>query len=235
MSEPMSGGRRRVDRVLGEGFLDGLAEMTLTEVRQRRFDAEQEEADLYYIRRLLQGRMDIIRAEQQRRATASGDADPLVDQLPQVLGGEGRPAPHGLGRYLNVEHLRQLVHHRVGVATGRAAALLLGPDDVHAALQQPADVGEVGVLLLGVEAPLPHLLQRHLGQPVEEPVSEHPVDPAASAWHRLTHRTSFPPRSLTLSIERAAAGVSGGRSASRARSAARSTSWALSRTGSCGA
>ena len=90
MSEPMSGGRRRVDRVLGEGFLDGLGEMTLQEVRQRRFDAEQEDADLSYIRRLLQGRMDIIRAEQQRRATASGDADPLVDQLAQA----GIPLQH---------------------------------------------------------------------------------------------------------------------------------------------
>ncbi len=110
MSEPMSGGRRRVDRVLGEGFLDGLTEMTLQEVRQRRFDAEQEDADLSYIRRLLQGRMDIIRAEQQRRG--AGDADSLVDQLPQVLGGEGRPAPHGLGRYLNVEPSRVAENRR---------------------------------------------------------------------------------------------------------------------------
>ena len=112
MSEPMPGGRRRVDRVLGEGFLDGLTEMTLQEVRQRRFDAEQEDADLSYIRRLLQGRMDIIRAEQQRRATASGDADPVVDQLAQVLGGGGRPAPHGLGRYLNVEPSRVAENRR---------------------------------------------------------------------------------------------------------------------------
>jgi hypothetical protein len=107
MSEPMPGGRRRVDRVLGEGFLDGLGEMTLQEVRQRRFDAEQEDADLSYIRRLLQGRMDIIRAEQQRRATASGDADPVVDQLAQVLGGGGRPSPHGLAE--NRRRVEQIV------------------------------------------------------------------------------------------------------------------------------
>jgi hypothetical protein len=112
MSEPIPGGRRRVDRVLGEGFLDGLTEMSLQEVRQRRFDAEQEDADLSYIRRLLQGRMDIIRAEQQRRHAAAGAADPVVDQLPQVLGAGERPAPHGLGRYLNVEPSRVAENRR---------------------------------------------------------------------------------------------------------------------------
>ena len=32
MSEPMPGGRRRVDRVLGAGFLDGLSELSLQEL-----------------------------------------------------------------------------------------------------------------------------------------------------------------------------------------------------------
>ena len=63
MSEPIPGGRRRVDRVLGPGFLDDLDSLTLQELRERRHDAEQEDADLSYIRRLLQGRLDIIRAE----------------------------------------------------------------------------------------------------------------------------------------------------------------------------
>ncbi len=35
-----------------------------------------------------------------------------MDQLPQVLGGEGRPAPHGLGRYLNVEPSRVAENRR---------------------------------------------------------------------------------------------------------------------------
>ncbi len=65
---PMEGGRRRIDRVLAEGFVDGLAILSLDEVRGRRRDAEQEEADLSYLRRLLQGRLDLVRAEQAAAA-----------------------------------------------------------------------------------------------------------------------------------------------------------------------
>jgi hypothetical protein len=103
MSEPISGGRRRVDRVLGEGFLDDLEGLTLQELRERRHDAEQEDADLSYIRRLLQGRLDIIRAERERRAQAAGER--VVDNLSEVLA-DGLRSTHGSGRFLNVEPSR---------------------------------------------------------------------------------------------------------------------------------
>jgi hypothetical protein len=103
MSEPIAGGRRRVDRVLGEGFLDNLDDLSLQELRERRHDAEQEDADLSYIRRLLQGRLDIIRAERERRAKAAGDK--VVDHLNEVLG-DGQRSTHGSGRFLNVEPSR---------------------------------------------------------------------------------------------------------------------------------
>ena len=57
------GGHRRIDRVLAEGYLDDLPNIPLDEVRALRGEAEQEETDLSYLRRLLQGRMDILRAE----------------------------------------------------------------------------------------------------------------------------------------------------------------------------
>jgi hypothetical protein len=104
MSEPIPGGRRRVDRVLGEGFLDGLEDLSLQELRERRHDAEQEDADLSYIRRLLQGRLDIIRAEMTRRGTVDGDR--VVDHLGEVLADEPPRANHGSGRFLNVEPSR---------------------------------------------------------------------------------------------------------------------------------
>jgi hypothetical protein len=107
MSEPIPGGRRRVDRVLGEGFLDGLEDLSLQELRERRHDAEQEDADLSYIRRLLQGRLDIIRAEQVRRGAAKGDGgDKVVDHLGEVLSDEGPRTSHGSGRFLVVEPSR---------------------------------------------------------------------------------------------------------------------------------
>jgi len=104
MTEPIAGGRRRVDRVLGEGFLDGLGALSLQELRERRHDAEQEDADLSYIRRLLQGRLDIIRAERERRAREAGDK--VVDQLADVLSDNGPRSNHGSGRFLVVEPSR---------------------------------------------------------------------------------------------------------------------------------
>ena len=53
--------RGEADRVLAEDYLSGLAEAPLDEVRSLRDEAEQEEVDLSYIRRLIQGRMDIVR------------------------------------------------------------------------------------------------------------------------------------------------------------------------------
>ena len=61
------GGRRRIDHVLGEGFLDGLRELPVDQLRARRGEAEQEETDLSFARRLLHGRLDLLRAEQERR------------------------------------------------------------------------------------------------------------------------------------------------------------------------
>jgi hypothetical protein len=104
MSEPIEGGRRRVDRVLGEGFLVGLDDLSLQELRERRHDAEQEDADLSYIRRLLQGRLDIIRAELDRRQESSGQR--VVDHLGAVLSDDTPRVNHGSGRFLNVEPSR---------------------------------------------------------------------------------------------------------------------------------
>jgi hypothetical protein len=67
MTEFMAGGRRRIDRVLDPSFVDGIRDLTLEELRRRRAEADQEGVDLSYARRLLQARIDILRAEQQRR------------------------------------------------------------------------------------------------------------------------------------------------------------------------
>lgn len=117
-TDPMPGGRRRIDRVLGEGFLDGLSTLPMEELRSRRHEAEQEEADLSYVRRMLQGRADILRAELAARGTASkagaagGAADAaLVQRLTGVLADAPR-RDHGLGRYLSVEPSRVDEHRR---------------------------------------------------------------------------------------------------------------------------
>ncbi|MGW0395193.1 RsiG family protein [Streptomyces sp. NPDC003042] len=54
----------------------------LPELRALRRDAQRDEADLSYVRRLLQGRIDILRAELARRTDPEA---PVVDRLSQIL------------------------------------------------------------------------------------------------------------------------------------------------------
>lgn len=65
-----------------------LARLSLPELRVVRRDAQRDEADLSYVRRLLQGRIDILRAELARRGRASvpapADAS-VVERLPEIL------------------------------------------------------------------------------------------------------------------------------------------------------
>src|SRR3954471_1032643 len=106
-----SAGNRRIDRVLAEDYLAGVSTLPMPEVRVLRKEAEQEETDLSYLRRLLQGRLDILRAELARR---SGDTEGgLVEALPHILADEGTSSsPHGLGRHMAAEPSRADSHRR---------------------------------------------------------------------------------------------------------------------------
>ncbi|WP_328426634.1 RsiG family protein [Streptomyces sp. NBC_00443] len=67
-----------------------LTALSLPELRTLRRDAQRDEADLSYVRRLLQGRIDILRAEVARRSPAGAAA--VVDRLPEIL--TDAPARH---------------------------------------------------------------------------------------------------------------------------------------------
>lgn len=56
--------------------------LRLPELRTLRRDAQRDEADLSYVRRLVQGRIDILRAELAGR---SGPESPVVDRLSEIL------------------------------------------------------------------------------------------------------------------------------------------------------
>ena len=103
-------GSRRIDRVLAENYLDDVRVASLPEVRARRDEAEQEEVDLSYIRRLIQGRMDIVRAELNRREGPGTGS--IVDNLAQVLADEPRTGAHGGGRHSTIEPSRIASHRR---------------------------------------------------------------------------------------------------------------------------
>ena len=87
-----------LDELLAPGYLDGLVGRPLPEIRLQRAAANEVETGLSYLRRLVQGRLDIAMAEQARRAAGipAGDVADLVQRLPEILG-ERVHAP-GLGR-----------------------------------------------------------------------------------------------------------------------------------------
>ena len=105
-----SQGNRRIDRVLAADFLDGLPGLPLEEVRTLRTEAEQEEVDLSYLRRMIQGRLDILRAELDRRDGTSTES--LVEGLVAILADEPRPPARGSGRHTTVEPSRSGSHRR---------------------------------------------------------------------------------------------------------------------------
>jgi len=98
---PAPAGGAAVDALLEPGFLEGAEQRPMSEVRQLRRRAEQEEVNLSYTRRLLQGRLDIVRRELQRRVDKDGRS--LVDLLPEILAEKGRGPAHGLGRHQTVQ------------------------------------------------------------------------------------------------------------------------------------
>ncbi len=106
-----TGGHRRIDRVLADDYLADILALTIADLHARRDDAEQEETDVSYLRRLVQGRIDILRAELARRG-GEGTGSLLAD-LPQILGETGpRNAPRGSGRHTVVEPSRAAEHRR---------------------------------------------------------------------------------------------------------------------------
>lgn len=98
MADHRADGRRRLDRVLTPSFTEGLAALSNDELHSRREDARLEEREVSYIRRLLQGRLDLLRADLERRrgggdvTTVRADAD-LVGQLASAMAEHAVGAP----------------------------------------------------------------------------------------------------------------------------------------------
>ncbi|MEX2504960.1 MAG: hypothetical protein WD378_08920, partial [Egicoccus sp.] len=65
-------GRAELERILADDYLDGLQDWPTADLRQARAACEAEEEAVSYARRLMQGRLDILRDELERRD--GGDA-----------------------------------------------------------------------------------------------------------------------------------------------------------------
>jgi hypothetical protein len=75
----------RLERILEDGYLDGLASWSTAEVRRARAECEAEEEGISYARRVLQGRLDILRAELLRREEDDDHAEDLLARLARIL------------------------------------------------------------------------------------------------------------------------------------------------------
>lgn len=77
-----------------------LRDLSLDDLRTKRHEVEKHEQDLSYVRRLLHGRIDIIRAEIKRR---SGQGDELIANLKTILSDAPSGGKRPQGRYLGIE------------------------------------------------------------------------------------------------------------------------------------
>lgn len=84
---------RRIDKVVDPTFVRGLDELSLEDLRARRDDAMSEREYLSLLRRLLQGRAEILKAEAESRAT--DETTPLVDRLSTILASDETAEPRG--------------------------------------------------------------------------------------------------------------------------------------------
>lgn len=117
MTQYRPAGRRRIDRVLAPGFADHPEGLDGAQLRARRAEADQEETDLSYVRRLLQGRLDLLRAESTRRAEGVPSRLPrtdeeLVAELRRVLADRGAAVATADVRYVDAEPSRVGEHRR---------------------------------------------------------------------------------------------------------------------------
>jgi hypothetical protein len=81
---------RRIDRIRDPAFVQGLQDLSLEDLRARRDECMSEREYLSLLRRLLQGRAEILQAELEGRA-AGEDRSDLVDHLTSILSDDEHP------------------------------------------------------------------------------------------------------------------------------------------------
>jgi len=119
--------RPALEQILGDAYLEGLRERSMDEIRQVRADCEAFETELSFERRLLQGRVDIIKDELARRAEGrtSSPAE-LITRLPSILADtpSGTQRGNRLVRILapgDVQRIERDLDDRLGMSLGDVA------------------------------------------------------------------------------------------------------------------
>lgn len=106
--EVRPGGGNRVDRVPAADYTRDIDSRPLTELRELRDEAAQQEGDLSYLRRLLHVRIDVVEAELRRRV--EGGSTSGVEQLVTILTDNTVGAT--TGRYRTISRSAADAYHR---------------------------------------------------------------------------------------------------------------------------
>lgn len=75
--------RRRTDQIMEPEFVEGLQDLSLDDLRERRAMCDAVENELSYYRRMLHGRMDLLGFELRRRT--GEETRSLIEALPEIL------------------------------------------------------------------------------------------------------------------------------------------------------
>ncbi len=105
------GGNRRIDRIRRPEYVQGLSELPLEELRDRRDECFAEREYLSLLRRLVQGRAEILRAEIERR-DSGGEEGSLIDRLSTILSAEGQGPSRGEAVKIGVPEEEMLLARR---------------------------------------------------------------------------------------------------------------------------
>jgi len=88
-----------LERLFASDYLDGVDERALDEVRAMRAECQEAETVVSYLRRVVQGRLDVVHSFIDHRKTGHsvGDLDAVVEDLSAIIG-SGPARPQGYGR-----------------------------------------------------------------------------------------------------------------------------------------
>ncbi len=95
--EPMPSHKNELGRLLTPTYLDDVGSRSLDDIRAMRSECQEAEVALSYLRRLVQGRLDIVHAFLDRpEGGPAPDLASVIADLPGILSaGPGRPAGPG--------------------------------------------------------------------------------------------------------------------------------------------
>jgi hypothetical protein len=128
------------ERLLDPGYLHELSARSIEDIRSMRAECQDVETGLSFLRRVVQGRLDIVAAELRRREEGGDPADIalLVEQLPTILGDHLRAPGNGrLPSTLGPGHVDEELQGRVDTAvTALDDLVALTTDDLVATGEQ---------------------------------------------------------------------------------------------------